>query len=331
MRLALVLILLAAPGAPVGAADPWLDYPGGDGPGKGKSVVFVSGDEEYRSEESLPMLAELLSARYGFRTTVLFAVDPKDGAVDPTTLDNIPGLEKLRDADLVVMLIRLRKLPPDQMRHFADYFKSGKPVVGLRTATHAFATGGEFAKWASTSKVPNFEGGFGRVVLGETWVAHHGKHGKQGTRGVFGQGASPILNGIRSGEVFGESDVYKVDPPGDCEVVLRGAVTATLSPDSATVDGPVNGPPMPVAWTKPYKWDGGTAGKAFVTTLGASSDFAHEATRRLAVNGVFWALGLEVPARADVTPVGDYRPTKFGFKKPAEWKPGKPPAAYGRR
>ena len=293
--------------------------------------MLVSGDEEYRSEESLPMLAELLAKRFGFQTTVLFAVDPKDGTVNPNTLNNIPGLDKLADADLLIVLTRMRKLPPAQMKHFEAYLKAGKPVIGLRTATHAFATGGDYEKWSWVSKVPGFKGGFGRVVLGETWVAHHGQHGKEGTRGVATEAgkASPILTGIAPGSVFGESDVYAAKPPADCNVILNGEVTRTLMPDSPAVKGPKNDPLMPVAWTKNYTWDGGKPGKAFVTTLGASSDFTHEGTRRLVINAVFWALGLPVPAKADVAPVGEYKPTKFGFKKDAEWKPGKPPVAYG--
>ena len=326
MRLSLLALALATTAS---AADPWLSYPGGDGPGRGKRVVLVSGDEEYRSEESLPMLAKLLANRYGFQTTVLFAIDPKDGTVNPNALTNIPGLDKLDDADVLVLLIRMRKLPPEQMKHFETYFKAGKPVVGLRTATHAFATGGDYEKWAWTSKVPGFEGGFGRVVLGETWVAHHGAHGKEGTRGIAPPDRSPILNGVEPGSVFGESDVYRVGLPVDCHVVLLGQVTKTLQHDSPPVVGPKNTPLMPLAWTKDYTWDGGKPGRAFVTTLGASSDFAHEGTRRLAVNAVFWALGMDVPAKADVTPIGDYKPTKFGFKKDAEWKPGKPVGAYG--
>ena len=326
MRLAILALIAAA--APSLAADPWVHYPGGPGPGQGKSIVLVSGDEEYRSEESLPMLAELLAKRFGFETTVLFAVDPKDGMVNPNTLDNIPGLEKLDSADLLILLTRMRKLPPDQMAHFDRYFKAGRPVIGLRTATHAFATGGDYAKWAFNSKVPGFEGGFGRVVLGETWVAHHGGHGKQGTRGVAaGAHKSDLLEGVGP-TVFGESDVYTARPPAAAEVVLFGVVTESLKPDSPDVKGPKNSPKMPLAWTKSYTWDGGKPGKAFTTTIGASSDFAHEGTRRLVVNAAYWLLGIPVPAGADVTPVSDYKPTKFGFKKDADWKPGKPPAAY---
>ncbi len=324
---ALILAALLCPAAP--AADPWVSYPGGVGPGAGKHVVLVSGDEEYRSEEALPMLAKVLSTRHGFRTTVLFAVDPKDGRVQPNVTDNIPGLEHLASADLLVLFTRMRKLPDDQMRHFVDYLAAGKPVVGLRTSTHAFATSGpEFGKWGHASKVKGFEGGFGRVVLGETWVSHHGAHGKQGTRGVVapGQADSPVLRGVDPGSVFGPTDVYEAKPPADATPLLLGEVTETLTFDSNPVAGKKNAPMMPVAWTKPYTWDGGKPGKAFTTTLGASQDLAHEGTRRFVVNGCFWALGLDVPAKADVSPVGEYKPTPFGFKKDDAWKPGKTPA-----
>src|SRR5436309_8787102 len=88
----------------------WVVYEGSDGPGKGKHVVLVSGDEEYRSEETLPQLAKILAKRHGFTCTVLFAIDPKDGTINPNVTDNIPGLEKLKTADLMVIFTRFRKL-----------------------------------------------------------------------------------------------------------------------------------------------------------------------------------------------------------------------------
>ncbi len=114
-------------------------FEGKNGPGQGKHIVLVSGDEEYRSEEGLPQLAKILAERHGFECTVLFAIDPADGTINPNQSDNIPGLEALDSADLLVMLIRFRNLPEDQMKHIVDYVESGKPVIGLRTATHAFA------------------------------------------------------------------------------------------------------------------------------------------------------------------------------------------------
>ncbi len=311
------------------AADPWLTYEGGDGPGKGKHVVFVSGDEEYRSEEALPMLAKILSTRHGFKCTVLFAIDPADGTVAPNVTNNIPGLEALKTADLMVVSLRFRTLPDEQFQYVADYLDAGKPVVGLRTSTHAFKPGtkGKYAKYNSN--------GFGKQVLGETWVNHHGHHGVEGTRGVFTDAGKshPILRGVTPGSVFGTSDVYTVNLPlvSSAVPLVLGEVTATLKPDSVAVTGKKNDPMMPVAWTKTYG-DDGAKGRVFTTTIGASQDCEFEGTRRMIVNACFWAAGLEekIPAVTDVTYVGEFKPTRFQFRKDAEWKPGKTPAEYGK-
>src|ERR1700722_19652585 len=130
------VLLLAFLGS-VRAADPGVVYEGGEGPGKGKHIVLVSGDEEYRSEEPLPQLGKILAKHHGFKCTVLFAIDPKDGTINPN-ISNIPGLEALKTADLMVVFLRFRDLPDDQMKYFVDYVESGKPIVGLRTATHSF-------------------------------------------------------------------------------------------------------------------------------------------------------------------------------------------------
>src|SRR5262245_20838691 len=169
--LALVALLVAAGAA--GAADPWVVYEGSAGPGKGKHIVLVSGDEEYRSEEALPQLAKILAKHHGFKCTVLFAVDPKDGTINPNVITNIPGLEALKTADLLVLFIRWRDLPDEQMKHLVDYIESGKPIVGLRTATHAFNQKSKtYAKYHWKSKEKGYEDGFGRQVLGETWIRH---------------------------------------------------------------------------------------------------------------------------------------------------------------
>jgi hypothetical protein len=287
------------------AADPWLHLPG-----PGPKVVLVSGDEEYRSEEALPQLARILNTHHGFDCTVLFAIDPATGTIDPYALNNLPGLSKLAAADLVVLSIRMRQLPDDDVKHLIDYAEAGKPLVALRTSTHPLALkkDSRYAKYSWTSKEPGFEGGFGRKFLGETWVAHHGKHKVEGTRGVPapGQENHPLLRGIGPGEVFGPTDVYAANPPADFTRVLLGQVTQTLAFDSPPVAGKKNDPMQPVAWVR---------GKTVVTTLGASQDLAYAGTRRLVVNGCLWALGRDVPAGgANVDLVGEYKPTAFQFK-----------------
>ena len=313
------------------AQQQWVNYPGGDGPGKGKKVVLISGDEEYRSEESMPMLGRLLSHRFGFDCTVLFAVDPKDGTINPNVNNNIPGIESLKDADIVIMCLRFRNLPDDQMKHVVDYVESGRPIVALRTSTHAFniKPGGTYSKYSFNSK--EWDGGFGRQVLGETWISHHGAHGKQATRGIFapGQEESVLLKGIKSGEIFGPTDVYGVTIPlpGDSKPLVLGEVVTGMNPADPPLEGPKNKPMMPVAWTKTYKTASGKTSKIFTTTMGASQDLENEALRRLIVNATFWGLGLEnkMPEKANVTIVGDYKPTKYSFngftkgKKPADF------------
>src|SRR6516225_1657436 len=124
--------------AAVQADDPWITYKGSDGPGKGKHIVLVAADDEYRSEELIPQLAKILAKHHGFRCTVLFAIDRHDGTINPAQRDNIPGLEALDRADLLVMFLRFRELPDDQMKRILDYANSGKPIVALRTSTHPF-------------------------------------------------------------------------------------------------------------------------------------------------------------------------------------------------
>ncbi|MBA4068023.1 MAG: hypothetical protein C0501_30825 [Isosphaera sp.] len=327
-RLAALAALFAA--LPARAADPPVVLDGKDGPGKGRHVVLVSGDQEYRSEEAIPQLAKILATRHGFKCTVLFTTDPKTGTVNPT-INNVPGLEALKTADLLVIFTRFLDLPDDQMKAFADYVEAGNPVVGLRTSTHAFNVGGkkEYARLGNGSGVKGWEGGFGRQVLGEKWVNHHGAHGKEGTRGRLakGQEDNPILRGIKDGEIFGTTDVYTANPPSDSTILVLGEVTETLKPDSKAVAGKKNEPMMPVAWARTYQV-GGRPGRAFCTTMGASQDLEYEATRRLVVNGCYWAVGLgeKIPEKSDVTLVGEYKPTPFRFRKSEEWQPGKTPA-----
>jgi hypothetical protein len=299
-------------------------FEGPAGPGLGKHIVFVSGDEEYRSEEGLPQLAKILAQRHGFKCTVLFAVDPKDGTINPMQSDNIPGTEALDTADLLVILARFRDLPDDQMKHVVDYVESGKPVVGLRTATHAFAPSKHhtFDRFGWQSK--EWDGGFGRQVLGETWINHHGHHGKESTRGIIAPGMqdNPILRGIHDGDIWGPTDVYgvRLPLPGDSQALVLGQVLTGMQPTDPPVTGKKNDPMMPVAWTKTYKTPAGKTARVFTTTMGASQDLNSEGLRRLLVNACYWCLRMEgkIMPKSDVRLVGDYQPTPFGhgtFKK----------------
>jgi hypothetical protein len=345
-RILCSLALLATLAATAQAVRPRVVYPGGDGPGKDKNIVLISGDEEYRSEESLPQLAKILSREHGFNCTVLFAIDPEAPGwiIDPNIRTNIPCLNWLDEhTDLMIIATRRRDLPDEQMAYIDRYLKSGKPVLGIRTATHAFLPdkNSKWAKYADTYAGDDaaWQGGFGRLVLGETWINHHAKHKHESTRGIIapGEATNPILRGIKDGEIWCSTDVYEVrlPLPGDSKPLILGQVTARkgefdandrlygMRPDDGpAVPGPKNDPMMPVAWTKTYQLPGGQRGRAFCTTMGASVDLLNGGLRRLIVNATYWCVGMEdkIPnegTRADL--VGKYEPTQYGFRDDAYW------------
>lgn len=311
-----VAVLMAFAG--VTSAVDWVTYEGNRGVGAGKHIVFLAGDEEYRSEEGLPMLAKILAERHGFKCTVLFPI--KDGVIDPNTQTNIPGMASLDSADLCVMLLRFRELPDDQMKHFVDYVNSGKPIIGLRTSTHAFHytrnKQSPYAKFDWQNK--GWPGGFGQQVLGETWINHHGDHGKQSTRGIINVEfkSHPILRGVT--DIWGPSDVYGVvHLPTNATVLVRGQVLSGMKPTDAPLEGPKNNPMMPLVWLLNYSGGNGKTNEIFTTTMGASTDFESAGLRRLIVNACYWTLGLgeKISAAADVDTVGEFKPSPFGFGK----------------
>jgi len=308
----------------------WVVYEGKAGAGQGKHIVFVTGDEEYRSEESMPMLAKILAVHHGFQCTVLFAINKESGEIDPVTVDNIPGLEALQTADLMVLFTRFRELPDEQMKYIMDYTNSGKPIVALRTATHPFYyqkhKDSPYAKWSWDNKDSQYKGGYGRQVLGETWISHYGDHQKESTRGIIAEGMEnhPIVRGV--GVIWGPSDVYGLTTlQGDCKPVIIGHVLAGMNPDDK--ENPSK-KPLPVAWMKSYTGESGKASRIFTTTMGHAGDLKDENFRRLLVNACYWGLGLEdkIPAKGDVTIIGSYDPKPIGFAgnkkgvKPADHK-----------
>ncbi len=295
----------------------WLAFEGKSGAGQGKHIVLVSGDEEYRSEEALPMLAQILSNHHGFKCTVLFSLDPQTGEVDPENQTNITGLEHLRTADLMVLFTRFRELPDEEMKYFDEYVQSGKPVVALRTSTHAFHYSRDknspYAKYSYNSKVEGWEGGYGRQALGETWVSHHGHHAHEGTRGLINGLVEdhPILQGVK--DIWGPTDVYTIrDLREDATVLVYGQSTHGMTPEAPmSYDKSI----MPVAWTKSYTAESGKTARIFTTTMGAAVDLKNEDLRRLIVNACYWGMEMEaqIPENSNVEIEGNYSPTMFGF------------------
>jgi type 1 glutamine amidotransferase len=293
----------------------WVSYPGRTGVGQGKHIVLLAGDEEYRSEEALPMLANILSERHGFKCTVLFSTDP-DGTINPNKGDSLGKPETLDSADTIVTALRFRKWPDEVMKHFDSAVQRGVSVVALRTSTHSF-------QLPDSSGFKSYNS-FGKNVLGEGWVSHWGQHKAEATRGVIEATAktSPLLNGV--GELFGDTDVYEAYPPSDAIILARGQVLKGMKHDDAPAiyekqrasdqgKQDVNTPMMPIAWQREVRNSSGKTNKILCTTMGSATDFKDENLRRLVVNGVHWGVGLNIPEKLDVKLAGDYQPSDYGF------------------
>ena len=245
-------------------------------------VVFVIGEGEYRSEWSMPALAEILSREYGMNTTILI-----DEQLNGGRGNSIEGLEALAEADLAIFYLRFRQLPQDQLDLIDAYVASGKPLVAFRTTTHAFDYPGNdprAEKWNA----------FGAEVLGAPWKYHYGHDAETDATHAPGAAEHPILTGVDP-EFHVRSWTYHVRddyPPESAEVLVLGR---PVRPGEEPLgEETVN----PIAWT--HTSPGG--GRVFMTTAGHPQDYANDAFRRLVVNGVFWALDQTAPDQ----PVPDF-------------------------
>lgn len=287
-------------------------FEGESGPGKGKHIVFVAGDHEYRGEETLPALARIMAKRYGFKCSVFFTLDPQTGTIKPGS-SHIRGLEALETADLMVVFLRFQNFEDSQMQHFVNYLERGGPIVGLRTSTHAFnMEGGRFAKYSYAYKGDEFKDGFGRQILGETWAGHYGKNHVQSSLVIAekSQLSHPILRGVEKMHV--QSGGYKAYPIKGSVTLARGRILngmqADAQPDKTKEE-------LPVAWVRSYESKSGRKGRVFATTHGASEDILNAGFRRLLVNGMFWAVGMEdeITSNGPIGFVGPYNPVTFSF------------------
>lgn len=264
-------------------------------------VVFIAADSEYRSEEILPMLGRILRERHGFRVTVLFAVGD-DGFIDPNALDNIPGLEVLEEADLLVMYAAFRTLPDDQLEHIRRYADSGRPLVGFRTSTISF-------RYPQGHRHHHMNAQWSHRVFGQHWINHHGNANSTDVAFIDAMKDHPVLRGVEP--FHGRSWLYHVDPLHDnARPVLIGRAVRGAEPG-----GEHFGEPHSVAWLHTHEAEHGDA-RVFFTTLGHPFEFKHESMRRLSINGIYWALGMEdqIPAEGfNVDYVGDYDPNDAGF------------------
>jgi len=296
-------------------------------PAKGKKLVLIASDHEYRSEETIPALARILAKRHGFDCTVLFGLDA-DGEIEGG-VSNIPGLEALKDADGMVIFTRFLALSPEQMKHIDDYLNRAGPVVGLRTATHGFnykpdAAKDPYFKYHFRYEGKDYNAGFGHQVLGQSWVGHYGRNHQQSTRIsiVPEQAKHPILRGVK--DIHVQAGGYNAEPQKDWNILTMAQPLMSMEfngkPDESK-------PPMASEWTRHYTGKNGKKGRAFTSLYGASEDLLNDGYRRMIVNGVYWSIGLEdqIKADSDIAFVGPYKPNTFRNKGYAR---GIKPAAY---
>lgn len=338
LRLFLALIFCSQAYAhPVPDGPEWLTYSGGEGPGKGKHVVLIAADQEYRSEQSMPMMAKILSTHHGFDCTVLFGVNDKD-EVDPTMpvypekgkesefkQHHIPGLEHLASADLVIFFPRLLTLPRNEQELIVKYVDSGKPFIALRTGNHGFRgplpykIGGKQVRW-------------GEDVLGGAFMGHHGRWQADSTRGILveEQKQHPILAGVS--DIWGNSDVYRTykegtSLPADCTALVWGQPLMgrqQSDPPNPKLE------PLPVAWFKTWKTSSGQSARVFHSTMGSGTDLKNAGLRRLIINAAYWGMGMEnaITAMLNVDIVGSYEPLASGFNYDKIGVMPKPASSY---
>ena len=305
----ILLVCLTGSFQQLNAAAP-LVYEGKIGPGKGKHLVFIASDHEYRSEETLPALARILAKHHGFKCSVVFGVNAK-GEIQPGA-NNVPGIEELDKADLMVIFTRFQNWPADQMKHFVAYLDRAGPIVGLRTATHGFnriPKDSPYVKYNNGYGGADYKDGFGRQVLGEKWAGHYGGNHRSSTRFdiVPAQAKHPILRGVKN--MWAQCGGYNANPLKPYTTLAMAQPLKGMSADSPD-DGTRK--PVPGAWTRHYTGkDGKTKGRVFTSTYGASNDIESEGYCRLLINACFWAVGMEkdIKANANVNFVGPFNGT----------------------
>ena len=229
-------------------------------------VVFISAESEYGADESLPEFAHELEMKYGLSCEII------QGSTDRNSKerDHIAGMEELNNADLAVLFVRRRAFPANQMRYFQDYLNSGKPLVALRTASHAFDTRGKHPdghiEWRN----------FDPEVLGGNYHGHYGSGPVCTVTAVVGAEDHSILADVQL-PFTSVSSLYKASPlTKSTKILLAGSIPQE--------------DPEPVAWRNRYG-----KSRVFYTSLGSVDDFKNPQFRRLLINAVFWAIEKPVP------------------------------------
>ena len=289
--------------------DAWNTYPGREGAGHGKSVVLVSGDEEYRSEEALSQLGKILSTRHGFDCVVLYAIDEESGEIAPNEQENIPGLKALGTADLMVIATRFRNLPNEQMKEIDDYLRSGRPVIGMRTATHAFKVPKDSPMPITASTIT----GINRVgcrALVERFLEKHGSAIMDITSMKVHEVSSPrkqrniqyfeesrmVTSGVQPTSMVYVCHYRRQYASGAWSGLRKYGSQFRASARRAKMERRIckNDPMMPVAWVKTYSIEVDLVVKFLQQRWVRQTDLVSEGVRRMIINACYWAVGLEM-------------------------------------
>lgn len=231
-------------------------------------VVFVVNECEYGSEKTMPRFAQRLRDRYGCRCTVLLGHGKHE----------IPGLEALDTADVMVLFVRRKTLPKQQMAMIRKYLKAGKPLVALRTANHAFAAHYKVPEGYKTPEGRAEWRGFDAEVLGGNYHGHGPN--KLGTDvAIVPQNSDhPILAGLQTDKWHSNGSLYRVSPIDQkATVLLTGSVQKSTEP---------------VAWVRGYK-----GGRVFYTSLGHPDDFKQPQFLALLSHAVYWTMNKGCPSK----------------------------------
>ncbi len=225
-------------------------------------VVLILAEDEYQTERTLPAFARAHLGKE-FRVSEVFG--------DEQQRDSLPGLEVLEQADLVVVSVRRRLLPKEQLALLRQYVARGKPLVGLRTASHAFSPRGKAPIPEGRDSWPEFD----RDVLGGNYRGHHSNKIKTTIQIAKGAEKHPILHGVNVEQLQGFSSLYRTSPLVSSTTTLLLGTIPEQSPE-------------PVAWVNLTA----TGGRVFYTSLGHPDDFQQPAFVQLLHNAVRWASGL---------------------------------------
>lgn len=223
-------------------------------------LVMLIAEREYKTKDTLPAFAAEHLA--DFKVTSVFE--------DPDDRNRFAGMEAVREADVLLVSVRRRTLPPEQLALVREHVAAGKPLLGIRTASHAFAI--------RKGKAPEGRAlwqDFDATVLGGNYQGHYGNPKKDGPQVMIARTKTnhPILKGLSPNTFRSGGSLYKTKPIDDDTTLLL----------SGTFDGK---PAEPVAWTH----IGPAGGKVFYTSLGHVEDFAAEPFQRLLKNAVRWSV-----------------------------------------